>query len=256
MIESAWVPDHCRRFQRTSCNYENRIEAAADSVLLLRGGNKTIYPMVKDCADAIRDPSWLDLPPIRCKAAASLTLPSVGTNSKLQGALVVLAPEQQQLMSRILRCDIEGVRHVLFQLGDELKGQLMSVISEHTDRNRNIIHACISMCSLTSNKDSGQDLLSQGSGASGVNGGGSTAVGGYNPAGWECINVITNTMMDNRPVSIWEIMRRDVNRETKASNSNRVPLLPNLTRTIIGVHRTRSATYKPERRSIRIQVTI
>ncbi|KAL9698315.1 hypothetical protein quinque_001756 [Culex quinquefasciatus] len=83
----------------------------SDSVLLLRDGNNTIYPMSKDCVDAIRDPSWLDLPPIKCIAAASLTLPSVGVNLKSQVALVVLAPEQQLLMARILRCDIEGVRH-------------------------------------------------------------------------------------------------------------------------------------------------
>ncbi|XP_058822733.1 E3 ubiquitin-protein ligase hyd isoform X2 [Topomyia yanbarensis] len=200
----------------------------SDSVLLLRDGNNTIYPMAKDCVDAIRDPSWLDLPPIKCIAAASLTLPSVGVNLKSQVALVVLAPEQQQLMSRILRCDIEGVRHVLSQLGDELKNQLMSVISEHTDRNRNIIHACISMCSPTSNKDSDQDLLAQGASnsGSGSNANGGTGGSGSMSANLECINVITNTIMGNRPVSIREIMRRSVNREIDASNSNSAPLPP------------------------------
>ncbi|XP_053696945.1 E3 ubiquitin-protein ligase hyd isoform X2 [Sabethes cyaneus] len=198
----------------------------SESVLLLRDGNNTIYPMAKDCVDAIRDPSWLDLPPIKCIAAASLTLPSVGVNLKSQVALVVLAPEHQQLMSRILRCDLEGVRHVLAQLGDELKSQLSSVISEHTDRNRNIIHACISMCSPTSNKDSDQDLLAQGASGSNSNANGGSAGPGSNSAGLECINVITNTMIGNRPVSIREIMRRSVNRELEASNSNSAPLPP------------------------------
>ncbi|XP_038119605.1 E3 ubiquitin-protein ligase hyd isoform X3 [Culex quinquefasciatus] len=198
----------------------------SDSVLLLRDGNNTIYPMSKDCVDAIRDPSWLDLPPIKCIAAASLTLPSVGVNLKSQVALVVLAPEQQLLMARILRCDIEGVRHVLGQLEGDLKSQLMSVISEHTDGNRNIIHACISMCSPTSNKDSDHDPLAPG--GSGGSGSGSNTNSGSssNSAGLECINVITNTMMGNRPVSIREIMRRSVNREIDASNAISAPLPP------------------------------
>uniref|UniRef100_A0A1Q3FUI0 HECT-type E3 ubiquitin transferase n=1 Tax=Culex tarsalis TaxID=7177 RepID=A0A1Q3FUI0_CULTA len=196
----------------------------SDSVLLLRDGNNTIYPMSKDCVDAIRDPSWLDLPPIKCIAAASLTLPSVGVNLKSQVALVVLAPEQQLLMARILRCDIEGVRHVLGQLEGELKSQLMSVIAEHTDGNRNIIHACISMCSPTSNKDSDHDPLAPGgSGGSGSN---TNSGSSSNSAGLECINVITNTMMGNRPVSIREIMRRSVNREIDGSNQISAPLPP------------------------------
>ncbi|XP_055611780.1 E3 ubiquitin-protein ligase hyd-like isoform X2 [Uranotaenia lowii] len=199
----------------------------ADSVLLLRDGNNTIYPMGKDCVDAIRDPSWLDLPPIKCIAAASLTLPSVGVNLKSQVALVVLAPEQQMLMSRILRCDIEGVRHMLSQFEGETKNQLLSVIAEHTDGNRNIIHACISMCSPTSNKDSDHDPLTQGgSSGSGSNANSGSGTSANNSAGLECINVITNTMMGNRPVSIREIMRRSVNREIDGSNSNSAPLPP------------------------------
>ncbi|EAT42542.1 AAEL005930-PA [Aedes aegypti] len=198
----------------------------SDSVLLLRDGNNTIYPMSKDCVDAIRDPTWLDLPPIKCIAAASLTLPSVGVNLKSQVSLVVLAPEQQLLMSRILRCDLEGVRHVLGQLEGELKSQLVSIISEHTDGNRNIVHACISMCSPTSNKDSDHDPLAQGGSGSGSNGNGGSGGSLSNSAALECINVITNTMMGNRPVSIREIMRRSVNREMDSSNSNSAPLPP------------------------------
>ncbi|XP_062562210.1 E3 ubiquitin-protein ligase hyd isoform X2 [Armigeres subalbatus] len=198
----------------------------SESVLLLRDGNNTIYPMSKDCVDAIRDPTWLDLPPIKCIAAASLTLPSVGVNLKSQVSLVVLAPEQQLLMSRILRCDLEGVRHVLGQLEGELKSQLLSVISEHTDGNRNIVHACISMCSPTSNKDSDHDPLAQGGSGNGSNANSGSGGSGSNSAALECINVITNTMMGNRPVSIREIMRRSVNRELDASNSNSAPLPP------------------------------
>lgn len=35
-----------------------------ESPIILRDGNGTIYPMAKDCMGGIRDPDWLDLPPI------------------------------------------------------------------------------------------------------------------------------------------------------------------------------------------------
>lgn len=83
-----------------------------ESVLILRDGNNTIYPLAKDCADAIRDPQFLDLPPVKCVAASTISVPSTSLNMKNQVALVVFALEQQVLMPKILRCDIDGVRQV------------------------------------------------------------------------------------------------------------------------------------------------
>lgn len=75
--------------------------------------------MAKDCADAVRDPQWLDLPPVKCVTAGTLALNITSSNMKNQVALVVLALEQQLLMPRILRCDLEGVRQILIQLEGE-----------------------------------------------------------------------------------------------------------------------------------------
>lgn len=127
----------------------------ADSVLLLRDGNSTIYPLVRDCLEAIRDPHWFDLQPIRCLAATTLTLNSVAANLKSQIAIVAMVPETQFLMQRILRCDYKGFRNVLGQLevNADAKTQIASITNERCDGNRNIIHACVAMCSPTSNKD-------------------------------------------------------------------------------------------------------
>lgn len=91
-----------------------------DSVLLLRDGNSTLCPLAKDSVDSIRDAQWLDLPPIRCigtgiHALTSVTAPAL----KNQVALIILALNHQLLMSRVLRCDIEGVRQVLLSLEQE-----------------------------------------------------------------------------------------------------------------------------------------
>lgn len=129
----------------------------SDSVLILRDGNSTIYPLVKDCLDAIRDPHWLDLQPIKCLAATTLTLNSVGANMKSQVAIVAMIPETQLVMQRILRCDFKGFKNVLNQIeasGDaNIKTQINTILNERCDGNRNIIHACVSMSSPTSNKD-------------------------------------------------------------------------------------------------------
>lgn len=126
-----------------------------DSVLILRDGNSTIYPLVKDCLDAIRDPHWLDLQPIKCLAATTITLNSVGANMKSQIAILALVPETQLLMQRILRCDFKGFKSILNQIeaSADSKSQINTVLNERCDGNRNIVHACVSMCSPTSNKD-------------------------------------------------------------------------------------------------------
>lgn len=85
-------------------------------MLVLRDGNSTLYPLAKDCADSIRDPQPLDLPPVRCVAAGTLALTGTAHNMKNQAAVIVFALEQQLLMSRILKCDVEGARQILAQL--------------------------------------------------------------------------------------------------------------------------------------------
>ncbi|GAB0097413.1 E3 ubiquitin-protein ligase hyd [Sergentomyia squamirostris] len=175
---------------------------ASESVLLLRDGNSTIYPLAKDCMDAIRDPQWLDFPPIKCITASSVTLPSVGVNMKSQVAVIVMVPDRQILMPRILRCDFKGVKSILTQLeSGEMKSQITNILAERCDGNRNIIHACVSMCSPSSNKDNDQDISASG-------------------AGLECINIISNSFAGCRSVGLRDIMRRATHRDMDGSGNN------------------------------------
>ncbi|XP_074027095.1 E3 ubiquitin-protein ligase hyd isoform X3 [Leptinotarsa decemlineata] len=133
---------------------------STESLLILRDGNNTIYPLAKDCAEAIRDPQFLDLPPVKCVSAGTLSLSGTSMNLKNQVAIIVFALEQQLLMPKILRCDIDGVRQVLAQLDIDMKLHNMmgqSFLTEKCDGNRNIFHAVVNMCTPTSNKDSESD---------------------------------------------------------------------------------------------------
>ncbi|KAL3282723.1 hypothetical protein HHI36_005894 [Cryptolaemus montrouzieri] len=129
---------------------------SSESVLILRDGNNTIYPLAKDCAEAIRDPQCLDLPPVKCVAASTIGLPGTSSNLKNQVAVIVFALEHQLLLPKILRCDSDGVCQVLAQLDGDIKnsGQTVSsILTERCDGNRNIFHAVVNMCTPTSNKD-------------------------------------------------------------------------------------------------------
>ncbi|XP_071568460.1 E3 ubiquitin-protein ligase UBR5 isoform X1 [Temnothorax nylanderi] len=135
--------------------------------MILRDGNNTIYPIAKDCADAIRDPNWLDLAPVNCIGAATIPIPSCSnsTNLKNQVAVIALAFDNLLLMPRILRCDYESVKQVFCNLDQDLKNnltyssansQIQMILKERCDGNRNILHACVNMCSPTSNKETEQ----------------------------------------------------------------------------------------------------
>lgn len=181
----------------------------ADSVLILRDGNNTIYPLVKDCLDSIRDPQWLDLQPIKCLAATTLTLNSVGANLKSQVAILALVPEAQLFMPRILRCDFKGFKNVLAQIeaSADAKAQIAGILNERCDGNRNILHACVSMCSPTSNKDN-DDATTPANAGTTTN----LSTGGATQS--DCVSVgsggsssVANNVRDGR-VSIREMMRR------------------------------------------------
>lgn len=125
---------------------------------ILRDGNGTIYPLVKDCLEAIKDPIPLDLPPFKCIGIGIHALPHVGSQQKNQVGVLVMAVEQQILMSKILKCDIDAVRQVIGNLDHEANNKsggvhLNKVLYERCDGNRNIFHAAISMSMPATNKD-------------------------------------------------------------------------------------------------------
>lgn len=181
-----------------------------ESILILRDGNKTIYPLAKDCVEAIRDPLWMVLPPLSCVAATPVTIQSTNVNTKTQVTLVVLATEQQLLMPKIMRCDVDAIKFFLQQLNNELKSQVSSVVQEFSDGNRNILHACVTQCSPTSNKDSDQDLTTTPSNSN------------ANPNNvLDCINAVANSMISSRSSSnIREIMRRSSSTSALAGDSH------------------------------------
>lgn len=101
--------------KKSTCIFQN-IECS----MILRDGNNTIYPIAKDCADAIRDPNWLDLVPVNCIGAATIPIPICSSNLKNQVAVIALAFDNLLLMPRILRCDYESVKQVFCNLEQDL----------------------------------------------------------------------------------------------------------------------------------------
>jgi len=59
---------------------------STESVVLLRDGNATLYPLARDCLGCIREPPFLDLPPLRCAVSHTVPLPQSATshNTKSQ----------------------------------------------------------------------------------------------------------------------------------------------------------------------------
>lgn len=136
--------------------------------------------MAKDSTDSMREPQWLDLGPVRCIGIGSYTVTS--PHAKAVTAIIVLDVEQQILMSRILKSNLESVKMLVQQLTVEngicffiyqytfilyivnfiytyicfifLDGDLLSqILAERCDGNRNLLHACVSVCAPISNKE-------------------------------------------------------------------------------------------------------
>lgn len=92
----------------------------SDGVVILRDGNRTIYPLAKDSCDSIREPQWLDLGPIRCLGLGTHTLTSVhSSHLKNTVAIIIFDVEHQVLMNRVLRGHLESIKMLLNQLQSE-----------------------------------------------------------------------------------------------------------------------------------------
>ena len=120
----------------------------SEFVSLLLDGNRTVYPLVKDStttADSIRDPMWLDLPPVSSVGLGTHALPHVSSGLKNEVAVIVFSFSCQQLMPKILRCDLEGVRSVLTMLEADPASPhsldlIQKILDERCDGGRNILH--------------------------------------------------------------------------------------------------------------------
>ncbi|XP_070159750.1 E3 ubiquitin-protein ligase UBR5 isoform X2 [Polyergus mexicanus] len=168
-VQDRYIPSDISSFLGLQSQNIN-LTSAGENIecsMILRDGNNTIYPIAKDCADAIRDPNWLDLVPVNCIGAATIPISSCSNSSNLknQVAIIALAFDNLLLMPRILRCDYESVKQVFCNLEQDIKNnltylnansQIQTILKERCDGNRNILHACVNMCSPTSNKETEQ----------------------------------------------------------------------------------------------------
>ncbi|TMW46195.1 hypothetical protein DOY81_008725 [Sarcophaga bullata] len=126
-----------------------------NSTIILRDGNRALYPMAKDCVGSIKDPQWFDLAPVKAIAMTTISLStSLNTsNQKSKVCMTALLFESQKLMPHILRCDVKNAFAVLNRLEKEDRIDISSVLDERCDGARNIFHSCTIMCSPTTNKD-------------------------------------------------------------------------------------------------------
>ncbi|XP_035381953.1 E3 ubiquitin-protein ligase UBR5 isoform X1 [Electrophorus electricus] len=138
--------------------------AGQESPIILRDGNGTIYPMAKDCMGGIRDPDWLDLPPIASLGMGVHSLANLPSNStiKKKAAIIIMAVEKQTLMQHVLRCDYEACRQYLVGLEqavllEQNPHALEALLGHRCDGNRNLLHACVSVCFPVSNKETKEE---------------------------------------------------------------------------------------------------
>lgn len=123
----------------------------SETITLLRDGNGALYPLAKDCSDAIREPVTLDMAPAQAIGVGITPIKDSVPNQKNQVAVIALALENQTLTPAILRSDPEFVRLTLASLEKESVSQQI-IVSERVDGNRNILHTAVSACFPTSNK--------------------------------------------------------------------------------------------------------
>lgn len=130
-----------------------------DSILILRDGNGTIYPLAKDCNNAIKEPINLDLPPVQAMSVCFAPLKD-SSAAKSQLAINVLILENQLIIPSILQSDPDTLRQTLGSL-EKNSAQIQSAVAEKIDGNRNILHAAVAMCFPTSNKYQTETNLSE-----------------------------------------------------------------------------------------------
>ena len=138
-------------------NISFRSTGESEFVSLLLDGNRTVYPIVKDStssADSIRDPIWLDLPPLSAVGLGTHALPHVQPGLKNEVAVMVISFAPQELMSRILKRSLPEIIETIEYLEETNDLEcLQSILEERCDGGRNVLHALVSGCQPASNRD-------------------------------------------------------------------------------------------------------
>ena len=184
-------------------------------VSLLLDGNRTIYPLVKDStpsADSIKDPHWLDLPPIGALGLGTHALPHVGSGKKNEVAVVVISFTPQTIIPKILQCDLEGIKRIVGALEADPTAvttveTVQAILEERCDGGRNIIHTLVSQCQPTSNKDSDQEASVYNNSSPGSSVSASLSAAAAANVGLESIESITSAI-SSRAANLRDMMRR------------------------------------------------
>ncbi|XP_011188197.2 E3 ubiquitin-protein ligase hyd isoform X1 [Zeugodacus cucurbitae] len=215
------------------CNNDSSVST---SNILVCDGNRALYPIAKDCLGSIKDPYWLDLPPVKNVSMSMIPFSSAG-NLKSKLCLTALVFESQKLMPHILRCDIKNAFAVLSRLEKNERNDIVPITEERCDGGRNIFHACVALCAPTSNKE-----VDEKRNVSGINRSSPLA----NTVFTNCPNLSTHldinngvaatnagpssntnatvNMRENRSVTLREMMNHLINTESEQNNpAHRIP---------------------------------
>lgn len=139
-----------------------------DSLIMMTDTNGALFPLSKNFLGTVKDPAWTDLPPLQSLGVGVTSL-RPGTECKTRALVVVLAVQNQQLMTHILKCDFEAIKQFLDSMEADpvnMGSLLEAVLLERCDGNRNILHACVSRSFPTSAHEPGEAVESQGSSVS------------------------------------------------------------------------------------------
>lgn len=135
-----------------------------DSLIMMTDINGALFPLSKNFLGTVKDPAWMDLPPLQSLGVGVTSL-RPGTECKARALVVVLAVETQQLMSHVLKSDYDAIKLFLASVeGDHVNRErlLEAALLERCDGNRNIVHACVSRSLPVSAHEAGE---SSGAGA-------------------------------------------------------------------------------------------
>ncbi|XP_077989768.1 E3 ubiquitin-protein ligase UBR5-like [Glandiceps talaboti] len=219
--------------------------AGQDTCTILQDGNGAIYPLAKDAVGGIRDPIWLDMPPLQCVSVGTYHMTNTITGIlKNRAAVIVMALQMQTLIPYILKCDYEAVKVYLHSLEQETnsparESKIQQLTKEYCDGNRNILHTCVAMCYPTTNADNG----SSSSGTTNnppTTGGGSSSISSLSSALDHVsshISAVTNAMdaianviaannasgsgsSASRNMSLREMMRRSISAGRSGASSS------------------------------------
>ncbi|XP_075147167.1 E3 ubiquitin-protein ligase hyd isoform X2 [Haematobia irritans] len=224
--------------------------SANSSTIILRDGNRALYPISKDCVGSIKDPQWFDLPPVKDIAMATISLvPFLNSNNqKSKVCMTALLFESQKLMPHILRCDVKNVFATLNQLEKEDRNEALQILDERCDGSRNVFHACTIMCSPTTNKESDEKKVTTFTGitsrsspapapssvfstnpASGIDNlsaASSSNTTNTTPSATFAQSVNASSSREGRTVSLREMMNRLINTDVDQNSSNNISNIP------------------------------